>query len=156
MLEYRGKVNGIPPWHYKQMHKPNVIRSTTCSVIYHSAFHTYRKTWTASRTWKTLDQLKHTVKGKQKHKGSNTWYMLIDIIQKIKDCKYLQRELPLSRRKYLHLFHLCRFLLGALWGPLGQELLGGLGLICQARSGNNESAIDSEITYNNKYYEKSL
>lgn len=43
-------------------------------------------------------------------------------------------------RKYLHLFHLCHFLLGALVGPLGQGLLEGLGPICQAEKGDNQSA----------------
>lgn len=50
-------------------------------------------------------------------------------------------------RKYLHLFHLCHFLQGALVGPLGLGLLEGLGLICQAEKGDNQLANGIDINY---------
>lgn len=119
----------------------HLAKQTNILSVHHLAFHTYRSTWTASRTWETLERPINNIVKESSYKKRR-----LLVIQAIKDCSCLQKECLLSGKKYLHLFRLCHFLLQALWGPLGQGLLGVLGLICQAENGDSQSANDSEMT----------
>lgn len=75
----------------------------------------------------------------------------------MKDRRNLQKECLLLKRKPLHLFHLCHFLLQALWDPLDQRVRGGLGLICQAECGDKQSvyiqSFAKNIAFNESLYE---